>query len=202
MQYTHVCYDVLECLLKVKSNVEGLDGISPKFIKLWLPLLLSHITQILNTAITTCTFSSAWKYARTVPIPKSQTDLRPKPRLPFLSKIFLKIYRRHRYNPLWITFPCIVRSTLGLIKNRIWISAITDVVEDIWSRLDKNWITFLTVLDHSKAFDTVNRSILCTKLKNLFNFSDSAIMPLRSYLTGRQQAVIYRVVYFLLCFGD
>jgi len=58
----------------------------------------------------------------------------------------------------------------GFRKNRSCISAITDVVEDIQSRIDKNWVTLLTLLDHSKAFDTVNHSTLSTKLRNLFNF--------------------------------
>jgi len=38
-------------------------------------------------------------------------------------------------------------------------------------------------------FDAVNNSILCTKLRNLLNFSDSAVM-------------LFWVAYFTLCFGD
>jgi len=77
-RFTFMCVrqcEVLECLLKLKSNAEGLDGNSPNCNKLLLPLVLSHIRHIVNTAITTSTFPSAWKYAKIVPIPNSDPYL-------------------------------------------------------------------------------------------------------------------------------
>jgi len=75
----------------VKSDAEGLDGNSPKFIKFLQPLLLSHIKHIMNTAITTSIFPSAWKYTKMINIPKSQAEFRPISLLPFLSKNFENI---------------------------------------------------------------------------------------------------------------
>ena len=57
--------------------------------------------------------------------------------------------------------------------------------------LDNNLICILVVLDHSKAFDSVNHSILLEKLKKLFCFSETACRLLRSYPTGRSQIVSY-----------
>jgi len=59
----------------------------------------------------------------------------------------------------------------GFRKKRSCITAITNIVEDIRQELDSNCVTFLTLLDHSEAFDFVNHNILCTKLRNMFNFS-------------------------------
>jgi len=172
--------DVLKCLRKVKSKAEGLDGISPKFMKFLLPLVLSHITHIMSTAITTSTFPSAWKFAKIVPIPKSQTEFRPISLLPFLSKIFENILAA-QIQPFMNIISMLSEKQSGFRKNRSFICAITDVVEDIRSKASYK---------HSKAFDTVNHSVLCTKLRNLFNFSDSVVLLLRSYLTDRQQAVV------------
>jgi len=65
-----------------------------------------------------------------------------------------------------------------------------NIVEVIGQRLDKNCVTFLALLDHSKAFDSVNHIILCTKLWNSFNFSTNATKVISSYLTNRYQAVV------------
>jgi len=62
--------------------------------------------------------------------------------------------------------------------------------EDIRQELDSNCVTFLTLLDHSKAFDSVNQNIHCTKLRNMSNFSTNATKFIRSYLTNRYQAVV------------
>jgi len=75
-------------------------------------------------------------------------------------------------------------------KKRSCITAITNIVEDIRQELDSNCVTFLTLLDHSEAFDFVNHNILCTKLRNMFNFSTNATKLIRSYLTNRYQAVV------------
>jgi len=41
--------DVLAGILHVKSDAVGLDNMSPKFVKLLLPLMLLHVTYIFNT---------------------------------------------------------------------------------------------------------------------------------------------------------
>lgn len=44
-------------------------------------------------------------------------------------------------------------------------------------------------LVYSKAFDSISHAILCYKLRYLFNFSDSAIEMILSYLSNRTQYV-------------
>ena len=50
-------------------------------------------------------------------------------------------------------------------------------------------LTVLVLLDFSKAFDTVNANIICSKLVNLYNFSSSSTSLIHSYLTDRSQMV-------------
>ena len=77
----------------------------------------------------------------------------------------------------------------GFLKGRSCITALTDVVENLRTNLDKGMVSFLVLLDHSKAFDTVDHDILLTKLEKLFYFSSTSCKLLHSYLTGRLQAV-------------
>ena len=65
----------------------------------------------------------------------------------------------------------------GFIKGRSCMTALPDSI--------------LVLLDHNKAFDTVDHSILLKKLEKLFCFSETACRLLRSYLTGRSQIVSY-----------
>ena len=79
----------------------------------------------------------------------------------------------------------------GFIKGRSCMTALTDVVENLRADLDNNMICILVLLDHSKAFDTVDHSILLEELEKLFCFSETACRLLCSYLTGRPQIVYY-----------
>jgi hypothetical protein len=52
----------------IRSNAIGLDGISLKFIKLFLPLMISPVTHIFNTSISSKTFPGAWKTSKIDPV--------------------------------------------------------------------------------------------------------------------------------------
>ena len=66
--------------------------------------------------------------------------------------------------------------------------AAVELVDRIRLYLDKGQIPLSVFLDLSKAFDTLDHSILLTKL-NFYVFSGSALMWFRSYLSNRQQFV-------------
>jgi hypothetical protein len=68
-------------------------------------------------------------------------------------------------------------------------AALLKITDNISMDLDLNWTILL--LDFSKVFDTVNFVLLCQELKNQFNFSDSAIDNLKSYLMDADDAQIY-----------
>ena len=66
------------------------------------------------------------------------------------------------------------------------------MTEEIRLQVDKRQtISFLILLDHSKAFDTVHHSILLHKLKHMCNFSPTALKLLSSYLSNRSQSVYH-----------
>ena len=63
----------------------------PKFVKITLPYTLTYFTHLINTIVTTCTFPSMWKHAKSVPILKPDKSFRPIAILSYLSKVFEKL---------------------------------------------------------------------------------------------------------------
>lgn len=69
-------------------------------------------------------------------------------------------------------------------------TAVLKVMEDIRPFFDRGDLTILTLLDFSKAFDTVCHKILLQKLFAYFGFSQDAVGLVASYLTNRRQKVL------------
>jgi len=121
-------------------------------------------------------------------VPKPSGDLRPISILPFLSKAIEKIMQIQITNYLdrkKILNDC----QSGFRKNHSCTTALLNVVEDIRSNIDSNLFCILILLDHSKAFDSVDPQISCSKLFNLHMFSATATKLIQSYLSKRKQCV-------------
>lgn len=68
-------------------------------------------------------------------------------------------------------------------------SALLKVTEDIRKNIDRRRVTFLLLLDFSKAFDCIDHSIMCKKIKVKFKFSGRACDLIYSYLSDRSVCV-------------
>ena len=68
-------------------------------------------------------------------------------------------------------------------------TALIKITDDILDSIDDSEVAILTLLDFSKAFDTVNHRLLIEKLK-ILGFSQTARNWVSSYLTDRFQKVI------------
>jgi Reverse transcriptase (RNA-dependent DNA polymerase) len=186
-------FDVKKAIRSVKSNAVGLDGIHLKFIKLILPGVISPIAHIFNRTISSRIFPNSWKISKIVPVakvkdPSRLKDYRPISILPALSKSLEKIMKDQ------IVAFCNERGLLnhyqsGFRQGHSTTTALLKITDDIAMDMDKNFMSILVLLDFSRAFDTVNFKLLCQKLKTMFNFSESAIKLIESYLTGRSQCV-------------
>lgn len=175
-------------IFSIKSNASGIDDISPKFIHLILSIILPFLTHIFNTILTTSYFPSQWKCSKILPIKKTISEFRPISILPFLSKCVEKLMH-FQISQFLDTNNLLYEKQSGFRLKRSCLTALLDVTEGIREAVDEGNITFLTLLDHSKAFDCVNPSILCSKLQNFFNFSSTATQLIYSYLSDRQQTV-------------
>ena len=172
-------FDVLECI----SAVFRMQSVLMIWIlyswKLWL--LNLYYTHLFNTVLTKSTFPEHWKQTKILPIPKTHNEFRPIVILPFLSKVMKNIMARK------ITYYLesqnyFILSQSGLMKGRSCTTALINIVEDLRSQLDGNSVAFLGLLNHTRAFDTVDHEVLLKKLRKLFYFSNSACNLICSYL--------------------
>jgi len=113
----------------------------------------------------TSTFAKCWNTAKVLPIPKININRYP----------HFHFYLKH---------------LSGFWKNCSCMTAMLKISENISMKSDNRQVTFLTLLDYSKAFDTVDHFNLCSKLKKLNNFSSPATSLMRTYLMGRSQCVV------------
>lgn len=186
-------FDIVCALKSIKSDATGFEDVPTRFVKLISPCIIPYIRHLYNCIIDQDRFPNCWKRAKVTPIPKvrapkSPDDYRPISILPFLSKIVERIManqmiafvesRHQLYN-----------NQSGFRRNRSALSALLKVTEDIRQKLDENKVAILTLLDFSKAFDSVDHNLLIYKLKSCFHFADKTQTLLRSYLQGRTQTV-------------
>lgn len=175
------------------SLCTGPDNVSIYCISNALPGIISHLSTIFNWSIQYSHFPTSWKRAYIRPLskvnpPRSLSDTRPIANLPELSKVFERIIYRQIISFL---------DTNNLLDPRQSAyrsgystqSALLRITDDIRLGIENSQLTILVLFDFSKAFDTISHLHLLKKLK-VMGFSNSVILWLFSYLSGRSQAVI------------
>lgn len=186
--------EVQSVIDKLKSNAYGSDEISITMIHLCSVKICKHITHIINCCLESSYFPNKWKISLIKPIPKikepkSFNDLRPITLIPTLSKILEKIVQPQIYNYV-INNNIISPLQSGFRKGHSTTSVLTNISDNIFRSLDSGKATVLTLLDFSKAFDTLDHSLLCAKLV-YFGFDISVVSFFKSYLEGRSQVVVF-----------
>jgi hypothetical protein len=74
----------------------------------------------------------------------------------------------------------------GFRKNHSCESALHELISDINKARNKKLITMLLFIDFKKAFDTVDSSLLLTKLFH-YGFNTSSLLLIANYFSNRQQ---------------
>lgn len=176
----------------IKSNAMGSDDIDRKMLELLLPELSEVLTFIINKCLLTSVFPNVWKFANILPIPKNSnptalTHFRPISILPTISKILEKIVA-NQINKFLTTKKILPPSQSGFRAHHSTTTALLHVTDEIFKASDSNLNTCLILLDFTKAFDTLNHDILCSKL-GYFGFSESSVEFFYNYLQDRHQRV-------------
>ena len=142
----------------------GSDGISMMQIKHMKETLLAPITLIIRQVLHTGIFPDKLKIAKVIPIYKKDdetifSNYRPISILPAISKIIEKVV----YNQIYSFFTqhkLFNESQYGFRTNHSTELAALELVDRINYTLDKNETPFSIFLDLSKAFDTLDHTIL------------------------------------------
>jgi len=184
--------DVRKALNRIKSKATGADNISISLIHKIIDIVLPTVTHIFNASLMTSTFPDIWKQAFIRPLPKvdtptTPTDFRPISILPTLSKALERIVYKQLTDYL-NKYNLFDKYQSGFRAGHSTATALLKVTEDIREAMDEQNITLLTLLDFSKAFDSVNIDLLIHKLR-LLHLSDHAVSWFNSYLCDRRQCV-------------
>lgn len=186
--------EVNSIIKSIKTDSSGIDGISASMLRYCSPIIDIYIVHIVNCCIEANYFPSRWKVSLGKPIPKCPSptdygDLRIISILPVLSKIIEKILYSQIYSYV-LSNNILPDSQCGFRRNYSTSVALAAVLDDIIKACDNQMCTVLVLLDFSRAFDTINQGLLCSKLR-YYGFSDASIGLIESFFTLRYQHICY-----------
>lgn len=148
------------------------------------------IASIFNKCITEGTFPNSFKKAEVIPIHKSGSkhDINNYRPISLLSP-FSKLFEKHLYNCLsdfLVKNNVLYDKQFGFRNECSTELAVIDTLNELASNLDKNLVTCGIFLDLSKAFNTVNHSVLLKKLQK-YGIRGLPLSLFESYLSSRKQ---------------
>jgi len=189
------CNHIVKTIDKLKSKDSyGHDGISVKLLKYVKHILAPILTPIINQSLSQGIFPQHLKLAKVTPIFKSGSkaefsNYRPISVLPSVSKVFEKtisnqLSQYFEQNKLLPTNQYAYRD-LHCSEH-----ATLEFVDKLIEMLDNDKTPLAIFIDLSKAFDTIDHTILIKKLE-YYGLEPDAIRLIQHYLTDRQQYVYW-----------
>ena len=171
-----------------KKNSAGYDDISNVLLKEIKPLILKPLVYIFNMSLSTGVFPKAMKKALVVPLYKGSArdelnNYRPISLLITLSKVLEKTMYTRVYNFLNDTNQ-IYDSQYGFRAKHSCNHAIGELISKITKGCEQGNQTVCAFLDLSKAFDTLEHSVIFIKMER-YGLRGMCLNWFKSYLDGR-----------------
>ena len=172
------------------KNSCGYDDVSSKLLKVIAPVIIKPLTLLINQVLNTGLFPDKLKIAKVIPIykkgdPQLFENYRPISLLPTISKVLENIIHKQLssyFDEYGLFFP----NQYGFRPKHSTEYAALELIDRIINEMDKNEIPIDIFLDLSKAFDTIDHTILLHKL-TYYGLEDSTLRLFESYLKNRKQ---------------
>ena len=192
--------DVKRIIMKTASKSCELDPLPTTLLKSCLDDICPIITSIVNKSLSSSQMPPVFKQAIVRPLLKKPTleptlkNYRPVSNLAYISKVIEEaasqqlaehIETNSLADPLQLAYKSKHSTETALLK----------VCNDILTDLDNGRAVFLSMLDLSAAFDTVDHSILLRRIRTTFNIKGAVLDWLESYLSERSLRVCINGVY-------
>ena len=186
-------HEVYSFLMQLKqTSTRGLDELDSKILKLSAPIISETLTFLYNLCIDKNHFPNLLKQAKIIPIHKSgdkndPSNYRPISILSVLSKPLEKHMIKHILSHV-NKYELIHPNQSGFRQNHSCHTALTNLVDQWLMNVNKDEFTGAVFIDFAKAFDVLDHKLLLRKL-NLYQFSDTLLSFIKSFLTNRSHAV-------------
>lgn len=172
----------------------GIDGIPPSVVKLASSYIDDILTNLVNASLVQGIFPTKLKIAKVTPVYKGGSHSNCSNYRPIsVLNVFAKIYETaisNRLNQYLSKSNFFYDAQFGFRRNHSTNQAIIAFSNYVTEAIDERLVAAAVFIDLSKAFDTINHSILLRKLHN-YGVRGNALMLLENYLQGRTQSVNY-----------
>ena len=183
-----------DIVISLKKCAPGYDEINKDILDLSLPRLRNVILYLINLSLMQGIFPDELKIANVIPLFKADDSMkfnnyRPVSLLTIFSKLFEKAMN-NRLIDFLETFKILYKKQFGFRKDHSTHMAHMILVDNLIKAMENGDYVLEVFLDFSKAFDTVNHTILLSKLHH-YGIRGVAYKWFESYLQNRQQFVTY-----------
>ena len=184
--------------LPTKSS-SGYDNVSNVLLKEIIVQIVEPLSCIFNHSMQTGEFPDSMKLAEVIPLYKSkehylECNYRPISLLTTISKILEKIVYKRVYD--FLVENCqLYENQFGFRSNHSCKHAIGQTVGTLLKNMENQKNSVCVLLDLSKAFDTIEHSIILKKLE-LYGIRGLALTWFQSYLSNRCMRVKCKTLSF------
>ena len=184
--------ECLKIISKLKLTRTSMNHIPISIFKNIKELIAPTLTKLINSSFHRGIFPNSMKKARVTPIFKKGdsklcSNYRPISSLPFLSKIYERLMA-NRIVSFFNKHSLFSEKQYGFLKGRSTQDALLNFAENIYDALNAKSFNISVLIDLKSAFDTVNHSILLSKLE-LYGIRGHPLNWFKSYLSDRKFSV-------------